>query len=79
MRFRKRPVEIEAWCNAQQGEGMPDWVLADAVETDDGALIIRTLEGDMRADVGDWLVQGVKGEVYPVKPDIFVATYEKVE
>lgn len=40
---------------------------------------IRTLEGDMRADLGDWIICGVKGEFYPCKPDIFEATYEAVE
>ena len=38
--------------------------------------IIRTLEGDMRADIGDWIIRGVAGEFYPCKPDIFAATYE---
>jgi hypothetical protein len=40
---------------------------------------IVTLEGTMRADVGDYVITGVKGEVYPCKPDIFDATYEPVE
>lgn len=40
--------------------------------------VIHTLEGDMTANVGDWIIIGVKGEVYPCKPDIFEATYEKV-
>ncbi|KKL21370.1 hypothetical protein LCGC14_2446120, partial [marine sediment metagenome] len=35
--------------------------------------------GDMKANVGDWIIQGVKGEVYPCKPDIFEATYEPAE
>lgn len=39
-------------------------------------LVIRTLEGEMRADVGDWIIRGVAGEFYPCKPDIFRATYE---
>jgi hypothetical protein len=43
------------------------------------AFDIETLEGWMHANVGDWIVMGVKGEVYPVKPDIFEQTYEKVE
>lgn len=43
-----------------------------------GGLDIKTLEGTMRADVGDWIIQGVKGELYPCKPDIFAATYEPV-
>jgi hypothetical protein len=37
---------------------------------------IRTLEGTMSADLGDWVIRGVKGEFYPCKPDIFEATYE---
>ena len=42
-------------------------------------LQITTLEGVMRVQWGDWIIQGVKGELYPCKPDIFEATYEKVE
>jgi hypothetical protein len=37
---------------------------------------IETLEGIMRAEVGDWIIRGVKGELYPCKPDIFEATYD---
>lgn len=44
-----------------------------------GALFIATLEGVMRADVGDWIIRGVKGELYPCKPDVFAATYEPAE
>jgi hypothetical protein len=44
-----------------------------------GVLIIPTLEGEMTASAGDWIIKGVKGEFYPCKPDIFEATYEKVE
>ena len=44
-----------------------------------GDLMIRTLEGDMRATPGDWIIRGVQGEFYPCKPDIFAATYEAVE
>lgn len=43
-----------------------------------GELVIRTLEGDMRATYGDWIIKGVQGEFYPCKPDIFDATYEQV-
>lgn len=39
-------------------------------------IVIHTLEGDMRAEPGDWLIQGVSGELYPCKPDIFAKTYE---
>jgi hypothetical protein len=39
-------------------------------------LRIHTLEGEMRADINDWVIRGVRGEFYPCKPDIFAATYE---
>jgi len=42
-------------------------------------LEIVTLEGTHRVSWGDWIIQGVKGELYPCKPDIFAATYEAVE
>lgn len=42
-------------------------------------LIIHTLEGDMTAMPGDWIITGIKGEQYPCKPDIFEATYEMVD
>lgn len=41
-------------------------------------IAIDTLEGTMRADLGDWIIRGIKGEFYPCKPDIFEATYEAV-
>lgn len=40
---------------------------------------IKTLEGDMAASVGDYIITDIKGERYPCKPDIFEATYELVE
>jgi hypothetical protein len=51
---------------------------ANGVAGYDGALYILTLEGVMRADPGDWIIRGLKGEIYPCKPDIFEATYERV-
>lgn len=42
-------------------------------------ITIPTLEGPMIARHGDWIIKGVKGEIYPCKPDIFAATYEPVE
>ena len=73
--FRKKPVVIEAWQNVPEND-MPDWVIDKIVETENGSLIIRTLEGDIKASLNDWIIQGLKGEVYPCKPDIFAATYE---
>jgi hypothetical protein len=43
------------------------------------AVLINTLEGQMRAERTDWIIRGIKGELYPCKPDIFEATYERVE
>jgi hypothetical protein len=80
-KFRKKPVVIEAYCYNQQHENYrPDWfqdrVTRNEIVTFPGHAIIATLEGKMRADLGDWIIKGVKGEVYPCKPDIFEATYE---
>lgn len=47
------------------------------IDPETGDLMIRTLEGDMRATPGDWIIRGVQGEIYPCKPDIFEATYEE--
>ena len=44
-----------------------------------GGLIIKTLEGEHLANIGDFIIKGIKGEFYPCKPDIFEATYERVE
>ena len=84
MKYRKRPVEIEAVQYlpgesddelARHLDGCEGWQMAS---TEEPGIIIPTLEGDHRADPGDWIVRGVKGEFYPVKPDIFAATYEPV-
>lgn len=52
-------------------------VVVEAYQTDE-EIYIETLEGLMKADVGDWIIRGVKGECYPCKPDVFDMTYEKV-
>lgn len=44
----------------------------------DKEMIIHTLEGDMKASVGDYIITGLKGEQYPCKPDIFNAKYELI-
>ena len=75
--FRKKPVVIEARRYSRNGleaEEVAKW--CGGMQTDDGC-VIRTLEGDMLADYGDWIIKGVKGEFYPCKPDIFAATYEE--
>jgi hypothetical protein len=76
MKYRKKPVVIEAWRFNEDLSGRPSWVKMDWFAGE--SLHIPTLEGVMRAGVGDWIIKGVKGEVYPCKPDIFAATYEPV-
>lgn len=53
-------------------------VVIEAFQTD-VLMVIHTLEGDMKAEPGDWIITGVKGEQYPCKDDIFRKTYEPVE
>lgn len=85
-KHRKKPVVIEAvkfqvelgnnrvanWLS-QQGANINGWLFHD------GEITIPTLEGNMTAKDGDWIIRGIKGEFYPCKPDIFSATYEPVE
>lgn len=52
-------------------------IVIEAYQTDK-EMIIHTLEGDMKASVGDYIITGLRGEQYPCKPDIFNKTYEKV-
>lgn len=52
-------------------------VVVEAYRTDK-VMYIDTLEGEMKAEPGDWIITGVKGEQYPCKPDIFEATYKPV-
>ena len=89
MKFIKKPVEVEAqevrigtimqvkeWCN---GEIATEFSTLNKDKTDILLGIkIKTLEGEMLAKIGDWIIKGVKGEFYPCKPDIFEATYEKI-
>lgn len=91
MKFKKKPVVIEAvQISKRMDLTSPDWWAA-AVQANQVILHgmgkmtrdvpwveIRTLEGVMRGDAGDWIIRGVQGELYPCKPDIFAATYEAV-
>lgn len=82
-KYRKKPVVIEAvqWTGDPECVAGLDWIAftPGMVERIDKGIEIRTLEGTMLASVGDWIIRGVKGEVYPCKPDIFAATYDPVE
>ena len=83
-KFRKKPVVIEAVQHfdnmGQQTMEWPRWLISaitDGVIYAKGqATFIQTLEGNMRVTDGDWIIQGVQGEIYPCKPDIFAASYE---
>lgn len=82
MKFRKKPVVVEAveW-TAEMDLHPEHWVLFGVINaggTVSPRSVIRTLEGDMDVNVGDWIITGVKGERYPCKPDIFAQTYEPV-
>lgn len=79
-KYRKKPVVIEAMqFTGENGRSVQDWIGAGMSTTHDRQLFITTLEGVMRADAGDFIIRGVKGEHYPCKPDIFQATYESAE
>lgn len=85
MQYRKKPVVIEAFkfdgdfMDSTGNYYVPEWVLNTDYSFEEGELYIKTLEGWMHVSVGDYIIQGVQGEVYPCKPDIFADTYEEVE
>lgn len=89
MKYRKKPVVIEArqipatfdydetceilgWINDNGG-------VAGPIDEGPNVVYIATLEGEMEASLGDWIIRGVRGEFYPCKPDIFEATYERAD
>ena len=78
-KYRKKPVEVDAiqWTGDNFGE-LTDF-MHDAYGVDGKKITITTLEGIMTADIGDWIIKGVKGEFYPCKPDIFEQTYERID
>lgn len=80
-KYRKKPVVIEAielkYTTISQDE-IIEWSEGTISKGNDGGLVIPTLEGDMRAVTGDYIIKGVSGEFYPCKPDIFELTYEIV-
>lgn len=77
-KYRKKPVIIEA--TQWNGNNLPeiDGFMHRIVENNGTTLIINTLEGNMEASIGDYIIKGVHGEFYPCKPDIFAKTYEEV-
>ncbi len=83
-KYRKKPIVIEA--RQFTGWNYPelnDWITGETHMYPSWVhqyeeIIIPTLEGDMKASIGDYIIKGVKGEFYPCKPDIFEETYERV-
>ena len=90
MRYRKKPVVIEAKVfYGKNGDELVEWMReggypAEVRMTHKVAgeprysVFLITLEGEMRADAGDYIIKGIAGEFYPCKPDIFHDTYDPV-
>ncbi len=89
-KFRKKPVVIEAVeVKDLVGEFFqrkalwPVWAIeafdSNVLQIGQHSVQVKTLEGEMVGEYSDWIIQGVKGELYPCKPEIFAATYEAVE
>ena len=95
VKYRKKPVTVEAvqatFESIQSGD-LIDWLVGNQaiykivtthadgiIMPDEWYIDLYTLEGTMTCDPGDWIIKGIKGELYPCKPDIFEATYDAVE
>jgi hypothetical protein len=91
-KYRKKPVIIEAvqfnGFNKKNGQvdlsERPEWLISEfgkkVIFFDKrNTLTIKTLEGNMTANIGDWIIKGVNGEYYPCKPSVFEQTYELIE
>lgn len=86
MKFRKRPLEVDAYqlTQAYLDKLFRDKPDATKIQVTPNVtayrtwLTILTLEGLMTANVGDWIVKGIKGETYPCRADIFKLTYEPI-
>jgi hypothetical protein len=81
--YRKKPVVIEARrLQTRTATSIAQWCGGSTYNEAPGGcpdILIDTLEGTMEAKRGDWVIKGVANEFYPVKPDIFDRTYEKVD
>ena len=79
-RYRTKPCEIEAiqWTGENLIE-LLDWGQGNILWNDVDDLFIDTLEGRLKADINDYIIKGLKGELYPCKPDVFEKKYERVD
>jgi hypothetical protein len=81
-KWKKKPVEIEAlqWMGNNLNEVLEFCTSCFSYEKNNiKILAISTLEGNMQASIGDFIIKGIKGEFYPCKPDIFYLTYDEIE
>lgn len=80
-KYRKKPVVVEAVQFFDDSVCAIANIMGEArvsyKDPSHPVMLIETLEGIMRADVGDYIIKGVNGEFYPCKPDIFEKTYEE--
>jgi len=78
IRYRKKPVVVEAiqFTGSMASKVEIESEYERVFNFQDGKLVIPTPEGDLTAEKGDWIVRGTVGEVYPVKPEIFLTIYE---
>lgn len=89
-RYTKKPVEVQAMRIASKADFTEalEWIVShggtatltlfsDPYYENQDTLAIQTLEGEMEAKVGHWIIRGVSGEFYPVRNDIFVQTYRE--
>lgn len=93
-KYVKKPVEVEAiqlkedniievfdfldGANYKETKSAEELQYFSKAMLEQGYIEIETLEGMMKASFGDYIIKGIKGEFYPCKPDIFIATYEEV-
>lgn len=79
MIYRKKPVVIHAiqWTGENHRE-LREFTKLNFGASDNGNCIVKTLEGEHIASIGDYIIKGIKGEFYPCKPDIFEMTYDLV-
>lgn len=94
-KYVKKPVEVEAiqlkedniievfdfldGANYKETKSAEELQYFSKAMLEQGYIEIETLEGMMKASFGDYIIKGIKGEFYPCKPDIFIATYEEVK
>jgi len=77
MKYKTKPVEIEAMeYTGENGGGILNWANSREVIDMGEHLVIKTLEGDMTASIGDFIIKGLRGEFYPCKPDVFHQKFE---